>query len=415
MWARKRIDIGWTDLWFGFRKTYCKVDRTIAAQDAESAFTPRDRSLACLSVRSGFDLLLTGLRMPAGSEVLVSAVTILDMVRIIESHDLIAVPIDIDPSTMQLDLGTLQNAIKPQTRAILVAHLFGAILDLSEICSIAQRNDLLLIEDCAQCFDGNRYTGHPGSDVVMFSFGPIKTSTALAGALLVVRDQTLLKRMKSTHQTWPIQPQAEFRVRVRTYSLLKLASGRRTFAILVWILRWLGKNRDETLNGAVRNFPADQFFTRRRRQPCNALLQLMKHRIDRFDASRQDRRSRLGRMLADGIGLSDRDDNMRVPSAATQYHTWWVFPLCCDERHQLIEQLRYSGFDATAVSQMQAVPSIVGNLADSPVTAQRLVDSMCFLPLYPEMSEQAISQMIKIVDQHAKTRNQPFQADSPLE
>ncbi|HCK72012.1 MAG TPA: aminotransferase DegT, partial [Planctomycetaceae bacterium] len=51
----------------------------------------------CLSVRTGFDLLFQALNLPAGSEVLVSALTIDGMLRVIEEHDLVAVPVDLDP------------------------------------------------------------------------------------------------------------------------------------------------------------------------------------------------------------------------------------------------------------------------------------------------------------------------------
>ena len=50
-------------------------------------------ALACLSVRSGFDLLLAALDLPPKSEVLITALTIPDMVRIIKDHDLVPVPL----------------------------------------------------------------------------------------------------------------------------------------------------------------------------------------------------------------------------------------------------------------------------------------------------------------------------------
>jgi dTDP-4-amino-4,6-dideoxygalactose transaminase len=65
-----------------------------------------------------------GLQFSTGSEILVSAVTIPDMVRIIEYHQLIVVPIDIqdDASVSVEDVIAL---VGPKTRAILTAHLFG--------------------------------------------------------------------------------------------------------------------------------------------------------------------------------------------------------------------------------------------------------------------------------------------------
>ncbi len=58
--------------------------------------------VSCLSVRSGFDLLLEALALPHGSEVLVSAIMHPGMVRDIVARGLIAVPVDLDPGTLVL-------------------------------------------------------------------------------------------------------------------------------------------------------------------------------------------------------------------------------------------------------------------------------------------------------------------------
>ena len=54
----------------------------------------------CLSVRSGWDLLLHVLAWPAGSEVIVSAITHPDMIRILRAHGLVPVPVDVDLDTL---------------------------------------------------------------------------------------------------------------------------------------------------------------------------------------------------------------------------------------------------------------------------------------------------------------------------
>src|SRR5258708_12490165 len=66
----------------------------------EAAWSPAREALACRSVRSGFHLLLESLALPAGAEVLVSAVTHPDMVRILEAHGLIPVPVALHLPTL---------------------------------------------------------------------------------------------------------------------------------------------------------------------------------------------------------------------------------------------------------------------------------------------------------------------------
>ena len=70
---------------------------------------PADEAIVFLSVRTGWDLLLTALALPAGSEVVTSAVTIPDMVRIIEHHGLTPVPVDVDAVGLEIDLEQLER------------------------------------------------------------------------------------------------------------------------------------------------------------------------------------------------------------------------------------------------------------------------------------------------------------------
>ena len=139
-------------------------------------------------MRTGFDLWLQSLALPPGSEVLVSAITIRDMVRIIEAHGLVPVPVDVNPEDLSVNVESLRRAVSPRTRAILVAHLFGTRPPLEPILEIARQHNLLVAEDCAQAFAGRHFTGHPEADISMFSFGSIKTATALGGAIVRVRD-----------------------------------------------------------------------------------------------------------------------------------------------------------------------------------------------------------------------------------
>ena len=141
-------------------------------------------------------LLLASLDLPPKSEVLITALTIPDMVRIIKDHDLVPVPLDLDLDTMGPQLDVLRRAITPATKAIVVAHLFGGRVPMEPILALAREHGLLVIEDCAQAYTGSEFRGHAEADASMFSFGPIKTATALGGAVIRVRDDRLLDRMR---------------------------------------------------------------------------------------------------------------------------------------------------------------------------------------------------------------------------
>ncbi|HLQ62682.1 MAG TPA: DegT/DnrJ/EryC1/StrS family aminotransferase, partial [Candidatus Acidoferrales bacterium] len=200
MYARHRLDLGLGDL----------------ARLAFSSWRqpPPEAALVGFSVRSEFHLLLQALDLPPGSEVLVSAVTHPDMVRILETARLVAVPVDLDLETLAPRPELLARLAGPRTRLLLVAHLFGGRCDLEPALRLARSRGLLLVEDCAQAFRGPGDDGEPGADVSLFSFGTLKTATALGGALAYVRDERLRRRMAEIQAGWPAQPDREYRRKV---------------------------------------------------------------------------------------------------------------------------------------------------------------------------------------------------------
>ena len=224
MWVRKRIDIGWSDVGAGILHSLRPFARAAAQDRVERLWSDADDALACLSVRSGFDSLLGALALPHGSEILVSAVTIPDMVRIIREHGLVPVPVDVDIGSMAPKVERMRAGVTPATRAVLVAHLCGGRFPVEPVAELASRHGLLLFEDCAQAFAGAGYRGHPAADVSMFSFGPIKTATSLGGALLRVRDRQLLRRMRSRQAAYPAQSRPYYLRRLLKYAAMKVGA-----------------------------------------------------------------------------------------------------------------------------------------------------------------------------------------------
>ena len=168
MIPRGTLDIGWADLLFGIWCCMGRSSQNSQRNLEETCWSNSKKSLACLSVRSGLDLLLRALSFPKGTEILVSAITIPDMVTILEYHGLVPIPVDIDPHTLSMDMESLHRAMGKKAKAILIAHLFGSRMDMDSIIKFAHQHGLLVIEDCAQAYIGDHFTGHPDSDVSMF-------------------------------------------------------------------------------------------------------------------------------------------------------------------------------------------------------------------------------------------------------
>ena len=114
MWPRKQLDIGWTDLCFGLLQCATARIRPATGEVVGRGWVPPEQAVVTLSVRTGWDLLLTTLGLPVGSQVITSAVTIPDMVRIIEHHGLVPVPVGIDSASLEVDIEGLEQAITAQ-------------------------------------------------------------------------------------------------------------------------------------------------------------------------------------------------------------------------------------------------------------------------------------------------------------
>jgi dTDP-4-amino-4,6-dideoxygalactose transaminase len=400
MWARKRIDIGWRDLLAGAVFALWPGSRAVAQRAAERTWPRSDDLIACLSVRSGLDLMLSQLALPPGSEVLISTVTIEDMATILRHHGLVPVPIDVNSADMSPRLDLIDQAVTPHTRALLIAHLFGARLPMTEFVEKARAAGLRLWEDCAQAFDG-RYAGHPEADVSMFSFGPIKTATALGGGLLRVRDHKLLARMRQAQAAWPQQTERTSLARVARYAVLKCLSGRIAFGVFIASLRWRGRDPDQVLSSAVRNFPGDELLAQLRYQPATAMLRLLARRLRTFRTTRLDRRTMLGRKLATQLAHV-----VECPGAAATEHSFWVFPICGGDSVSHLPTLRAAGFDASAASQLRAVSCAEGSFHTT-TQAVRITSESCFLPLYPELTEPEVDRLAKVLTTLRKNTETP--------
>ncbi|WP_157943279.1 DegT/DnrJ/EryC1/StrS family aminotransferase [Nostoc sp. CENA543] len=394
MIPRKRLDITWADMVSGIGYCLRSPNREMVEQRIERLWSEKGSILPCLSVRSGFDALLQALNFEPGTEILVSAITIRGMTRIIEAHGLVAVPIDIDCKHLIVRPESMAKAVTPRTKAILVAHLFGSYMPMEPILQFAQAHNLLVIEDCAQAYVGNEYRGHPQSDVSLFSFGPIKTATALAGGILQFRDASLCHATRLYQEQWPVQSRWRFLTRILKYSILIFLSYRLTYSIFLASCSLFKLNHDRLISQSVRGFSGDNFLRQIRQRPSSALLSLMERRIRKFDPDKIVERAKLAEYL---IKLTP---SLQRPGSQAIKHTHWVFPILCDSPEKLMHYLWSQGFDATqGGSSLSVVEPPAHRPEMNPVAAQQFFEQLLYLPVYVGMSSQDIERLACVLNE----------------
>jgi perosamine synthetase len=133
-----------------------------------------------------------------GDEVLISASTNIATALGVVHNGALPVPVDSEEVTWNLDLDLIEGLITPRTKAIIPVHLFGHPVDMDRLMEIAQRRNLLVIEDCAESHGATvrgRMTGSFG-DMACFSFYANKVITTGEGGMVVTNDDRLAERLR---------------------------------------------------------------------------------------------------------------------------------------------------------------------------------------------------------------------------
>jgi len=156
-----------------------------------------------IAMANGTVTLETALRacgVGVGNEVIVSPRTFLATASSVVMCGATPIFADVDLQSQNITAQTIAAKITPRTKAIIPVHLAGWPCEMDEIMSLAEANNLYVIEDCAQAH-GAEYKGkkvgawgHVGS----FSFCQDKImTTGGEGGMVVTNDDTLWKKMWS--------------------------------------------------------------------------------------------------------------------------------------------------------------------------------------------------------------------------
>lgn len=356
--------------------------------------------MVALSVRTALDLLLRSLTLPAGSEVLMSAVNIRDMVEVVKRYGLVPIPVDISLDTLAPDLKLLESLISEKSKVLIVAHLFGSIIDLEPYSELCKKHQIFLVEDCAQAFAGDKYHGYQGADVSLFSFGPIKSCTALGGAIAIIWERSLAQQMREIEQQYPSKSELWFFKRILKYFCLKLFSIPWIYYPLLVFLKYLGKNLDSAINSMTRGFSQGDILAKIRYRPPVRMLVLLRRRLSTCDTQWFERRSKNARQF-----LSLLKPEIPCPGSKTEYNSFWVVPILVPNPPSMMAKLREHGFDATqGNTSLTFIDIDNASSDDKPATeaagnAQRLIQDVLYLPVSESLPENDLLCLAQLINQ----------------
>lgn len=154
--------------------------------------------LPCCSGTFAVELALRGLRVDRGAEVILAGYDFPGNFRAIEAVGAIPVLVDLTETNWCLNVDFIETAIGDQTKAVIVSHLHGGMVDMQKLRDVADRRRIAVVEDACQA-PGGMIQGRPAGgwgDVAVLSFGGSKLLTAGRGGAILTNREDVWQRAK---------------------------------------------------------------------------------------------------------------------------------------------------------------------------------------------------------------------------
>jgi len=364
-------------------------------REFEARFAEAMGSAHAIFVPSGrvaLHLILQGLDIPAGAEIVLPGFTFFAVPAVVRHAGFVPVYADVDPASYVLTPETVQAVVTERTRAVVPTHLFGRTCDMDGLAAVCAARDIALIEDCAQscgaAWDGKR-TGRIGR-AAYFTFGITKNFTTFSGGMVTTQDDAAAARIRAAVAGFPPASRGALLKQGITALAMRAAAWRPVFNLTAApAVRVEAAQGPDVLHRAFEEKadPVDDAAMQRLRwrpvtvQGRAGLRQLAT--LDAKNAARRERGDRLLRLLRErGCG------GLPAPPPERGDNIYMSFPIRRGDRYRFISRLRRNGVDVAPgyMTDCAARPELNGAPGRCPRSAEVNRD-IIHLPLHPALSE----------------------------
>lgn len=160
-------------------------------------YTSAKFGVALTSATAGMHILLKALNIGPGDEVITPSLTWVSTINMIVLAGATPVFADVDRDTLMITADTIEKCITTKTKLIIPVHYAGAAADLDSINALAKKHGITVVEDAAHAI-GTFYKGkHIGCDnTAIYSFHPIKNITTGEGGMITTNDPALIEKLR---------------------------------------------------------------------------------------------------------------------------------------------------------------------------------------------------------------------------
>ncbi len=155
-------------------------------------------SVATTSCTTALHAALAVSGIGPGDEVIVPSLSFIATANSVVHCGATSVFVDINPETCNMDINKIEAALTKKTKAIMPVHQMGLPVDIDSINAIAQKHNLIVIEDAACAigseYKGKRIGGH--GNTACFSFHPRKVITTGEGGMITTNNSEVAERLR---------------------------------------------------------------------------------------------------------------------------------------------------------------------------------------------------------------------------
>jgi perosamine synthetase len=171
--------------------------RVAALEEAFTKFSGARHAIATSSGTTGLHLALLAHGIGPGDEVITSPFTFIASVNAILFTGAQPVFADIEEASFNIDPERLEAAITPRTKAVMPVHLYGQPCDMDEICAIAERHNVVVLEDAAQAVGATYRDRHVGTfGTAVFSLYATKNVMTGEGGMITTDSDEVADRAR---------------------------------------------------------------------------------------------------------------------------------------------------------------------------------------------------------------------------
>ena len=342
-----------------------------------------------ISVGNGTDALVVALMacgIGEGDEVITTPFTFFSTAESISCVGAVPVFADVRKDTYNIDPSKIEEKITPKTKAIMPVHIFGQPAEMDEIKKIAEKHNLLVIEDAAQAA-GSVYKGRKrGSfgDVGCFSFFPTKNLGCAGDGGMITTDNddiAIIVKALRTHGSGE--------------------NGQRAYNLLNNINEDIesSEGHDDTVYNPLKYYNYLIGFNTRLDALQAGILSVKLPKLDRWIEKRN--------CNADIYYKELKDTSLTMPKIINEAVSGFnMFVVQSENRDELVDKLKKKGISTGVYypvpMHMQKVYKSLGYKEGDMPNAEYLSHRTFAIPVYPELSREEQNYIIEVIQEYSR-------------